>query len=153
MNGDAQRVGIMPVDLLGPVAVMAVRIDDSDPFGSVMLPDVFHHDRLDVDVAEAPGAVDDPHGMMSRRPDQGEGVVHFPGKDLFRRRDGPRRDEVGFRDDALCLGDADVDPVDVRHRGQAGLEFADVVEIEEALIFKNLVLGIEEPFLPLRMGG
>ena len=105
VEGDAQGVRIVPVDVLGAVAVVAVRIHDGDPFGAVVLADVFDHDRFDVDIAEAAGAVDDEHRMVARRPDQGKGIVDLAGEDLLRRGDGAaRRDEVRFGDDAAASG-------------------------------------------------
>ena len=151
VEGDAEGVRIVPVDVLCAVAVMAVRIHNGDPFGAVVFADVLDHDRFDVDIAEAAGAVDDEHRMVTRRPDQREGVVHLSGEDLLRRGDGAaRRDEMRFRDDAEGIGDADMRPVDVLGGCQSRFVLADVLKIEESLL-EDLILGIEKTFLPFRV--
>ena len=151
VDGDAQGVRIVPVDVLGAVAVVAVRVHDGDPFRAVTMPDVFNHDRFDVHIAEAAGAVDDEHRVVARRPDQGEGVVHFAGENLVRCGDGAaRRDEVRFRDYAARIRDADVRPVDILRRCDPGFVFADIVKVEEAFL-EDLILGVEEAFLPFRV--
>ena len=122
VDGDVERVGVVPVDVLRAVAVVAVRVDDGDPLVAVLAPEVLDHDGLDVDVAEAAGPVDDAHGVVPRRPDQREGLVDLACEHLLGRRDGAAgRDQVGLGDDALRVGDADVDPVDVLDRGESGL--------------------------------
>ena len=50
---DEEHVRIVPVDVLGAVAVVAVGVDDGDALAAVVLADVFDHHRLDVDVAKA----------------------------------------------------------------------------------------------------
>jgi len=153
VDGDAQGVGIVPVDVLGSVPVVAVRVDDSDPFGTVMPANVLDHDRFDVHVAETAGAMDHEHGVVPRRTYQGEGIVHLAGEDLLRCCNGAAcRDEVGFRDHAACIGDADVRPVDILGCGDSGLVLVNILEIQEALL-EDLILGVEETLLPFGMVG
>jgi len=76
MDGNAQDIRIVPVNILRAVAVMAVRIDHGNSFNSELMADVFNHHGFNIDVAESPRAVGDQHGMMAGRPDQGKGVVH-----------------------------------------------------------------------------
>ena len=143
----------MPVDVLGAVAVVAVRVDDGDSLVAVFAAEVLDHDGLDVDVAEAAGAVDDAHGVVPGGADEREGVVHLAREYLLGRRDGAAcRDEVGLGDDALRVGDTDVDPVDVLDRGQARLVLDDILEVEQPLL-EDLVLRVEQALLPLRVGG
>ncbi len=153
VDGDAEGVRVVPVNILGPVAVVTIGVDNGDFPDAVMLPDVFHHDGLDVDVAEPPGAVHDQHGVMARRPNEGEGVVDFFPQDFVGRGDGSAGgNQVGFGDDGAGVGYANVGPVDVLDGGQARFELDDVFEIEETL-FEDLVLRIEEPFFALRVSG
>jgi len=58
---------------------------------------------------------------------------------------------MGFGDDAPDVGDADVHPLDVLGGGHGRLELDDVPQIQEPLL-EDLVAGVEEPFLPFRMG-
>ena len=120
---------------------------------AVLAADVLDHDGLDVDVAEAAGAVDDAHGVVPGGPDECEGIVDLACEHLLGRRDGAAcRDEVGFGDDALRVGDTDVDPVDVLDRGQSRLVLHDVLEIQQPLL-EDLVLRVEQALLPFRVGG
>ena len=153
VDGDVERVRVVPVDVLGAVAVVAVRVDDGDALVAVFAADVLDHDGLDVDVAEAAGPMDDAHGVVPRGPHQREGIVHLAGEHLLGRRDGAsRRDQMALGDDALCVGDTEVDPVDVLDRGQSGLVLHDVLEVEQPLL-EDLVLRVEQALLPLRVGG
>jgi len=152
VDGDAQGVRIVPVDVLRPVTVVAVRVDDGDLPHAVLRPDVLDHDRFDVDVAEAAGPMHDEHGVVSRRPHECEGVVDFLLHHLVRRRDRPARgDPVRLGGDAGRIGNADMGAIDLRVARQAGFILDDVVEVEEPL-FEDLVLRIEEPLFPLRVG-
>jgi hypothetical protein len=112
----------VPEDILGPVAVVTVRVDDGDPLRSIVSANIIDHHGFDIHVAEAPGAVDHLHGMVSRGADQSEGVVHFPLEDHLGRLDGAARgNEVRIRGDSMRIGDADMGPVDIFRRGNAGL--------------------------------
>ena len=67
------------------------RVDDGDALVAVFAPaEVLDHDGLDVDVAEAPGAVDDAHGVVPRGADEREGIVDLACKHLLGRRDRRR---------------------------------------------------------------
>ena len=56
---------------------MAVGVDDGHFLDTVGFPQVFDHDGFDVDVAKAAGPLDDPHGVMPRRTDQGKTAFHL----------------------------------------------------------------------------
>ena len=75
VDGDEQGVRIVPVNVLGAVAVVAVGIHDGHPVDAVGLAQIFDHDGFDVDVAKAAGAVDHPHGVVARRADQGKAAL------------------------------------------------------------------------------
>jgi hypothetical protein len=66
VDGDEQGVRIVPVDILGAVAVMAIGVHDGHPVDAVGPAQVFDHDGFDVDIAEAAAAVHHPVGMMPR---------------------------------------------------------------------------------------
>jgi len=72
VQGDEQRVRIVPVNVLGSVTVVTVRVDDGHPVDAVGFAQVLDHDGFDIHVAESPRAVHDPHGMVTGRTDQGE---------------------------------------------------------------------------------
>ncbi len=75
MHGNEQHVRVVPIDILGAVAVVAVGINDCNPFAAVVLTDEFDHDCFVIDVAETPVAVDNLHRVMSGWPDHGKGFV------------------------------------------------------------------------------
>ena len=54
MDGNEKGIGIVPVNILGTVAVMAVRVHNGHSSNAVMAPDIFDHDRFNVNIAETP---------------------------------------------------------------------------------------------------
>ena len=57
---------------------------------------------------------------------------------------------MGFGHDRPGIGHTEVDALDIFDVHQVRLELDDAVDIQQAL-FENLVLGIEQAFLPLGM--
>ena len=151
MQGDEQGVGVVPVDILGAVAVMAVRVDDGHPVHAVFAPQELDHDGLDVDVAEAARTVGDAHGMMSRWPHQGEALVDLSLQHRHADGFGPAgADEMGFGGDAPGVRNAEMDALDVGQSHGVRLELDDPLDVEQALL-EDLVLGVEQPLLPFGM--
>ena len=58
VKGYEERIGIVPVYVLGAVPMMAVRIHYGHAVYSVSLAKVLDHDGFDVDIAEASSPVD-----------------------------------------------------------------------------------------------
>ena len=77
MQGDKENVGIVPIDILGAVAVMAVGVNNGNLFVTVVFPDKFYQNSFIVDVAEAPVTVDHLHGVVAGGTDQGKGFVNL----------------------------------------------------------------------------
>ncbi len=65
MNGNEQGVGIVPVNILGPVAMMAIGVHNGNFIDRVSLPEIFNHDGFDIDIAKSACSVDNAHGMMA----------------------------------------------------------------------------------------
>ena len=156
VQGDEEGVGIVPEDVLAAVGVVHVGVHDGDAQGAsarplVAVADPGEHDGFVVDVAEAAVAVDDAHGVVARRPHQGEGPLfasleHEPG-----RRDGTAgRGQVRIGDDGLNAGQAEVHALYVVVAAQARAVLGDALDVEEALLFQ-LVAGVEQALLPLGM--
>ena len=149
---DKQRVGIVPVDVLGAVAVVAVGVDDGHLVHPVGPAQEFDHHGLDVDVAEAAGPMDDAHGMVARGAHQREALVDSFFQHGHADRLGPAgADEMGFGGDTPGVGNAEMNPLDVGEHHRIRLELDDALDVEEALL-QNLVLGVEQPLLPFRVG-
>ena len=83
MHGDAQNIRIIPVNILGAVAVMTIRIDNGNSFDAEFMTDIFDHHGFNVDIAEAACAVGDQHGMMAGRTHQGKGIVYLAGQNFL----------------------------------------------------------------------
>jgi len=79
------------VDLLGAIAVMDVGIDNGNPPNPVFAPQVFDHDRLVVNIAEAAVAVSHGHGVMPRRADNGKTVFYLVFDEGVTDNEGPAR--------------------------------------------------------------
>ena len=142
VHGDEQGVGIVPVDVLGAVPMVAVRIHDGDLFHPVDVPDVFDHDRFDIDVAESPVAVDHFHGVVSWRPNQGEGALHFLFHDRVRsHQTAARRNQVAFRGHGFLVRHAKMHALQVAVFGRTHPVFPDSRHIKQAF-FHDLVLGV-----------
>ena len=153
MQGDEEHVGVVPVDVLGAVPVMAVRVHHSHAQIAVVLADPFDHDGFNVHVAEAPAAVNRAHGVMSRRPDHGEGPVPFLAHDELRGADGSSgRNEMGMGAHVGHTGKTEMRAHDVCFSGDDGPVFMDAFDVENAFLPK-LVLGVEQTLLPFGMGG
>ncbi len=150
---DEQGVRVVPVDVLGAVAVMAVGVHDGHAQRAEVFAQPFDHDGFDVDVAEPARAVDHLHGVVPGGADQGEGLVGLLLQDRPGRPDGPAGgDHVGGRGHGGHVREAEVDAGDILGRGQVGLEFGDAGDVEDAFL-AQLVLGVEQPFLALGVGG
>ena len=67
----------MPVNVLCPITVVAIRIHDSNPSNAIFLSNIFHHDRFDVDVAKPTIAMNHTHGMVPGGAYQGKAVVRL----------------------------------------------------------------------------
>jgi hypothetical protein len=144
-------VGVVPVDVLGAVAVMAVRVDDGHPVYAVFAPQELDHDGLDVDVAEAARTMGDAHGMMSRWAHQREALVDLSLQ--HRHADGfspAGADEMGFGGDAPGVRNAEMDALDVGQNHGVRLELDDPLNVEQALL-EDLVLSVEQPLLAFGM--
>ena len=76
VEGQAEHIRVVPEDLLGPVAVMHIGIDDSDPLVAVFRSQVIDQNGHVVDVAKATVAVHDSHAVV--------GPVAAPGQRPFR---------------------------------------------------------------------
>ena len=153
VEGDAEHIGIVPEDLLGAVAMMYIGVDYCDPLMAVLAPQVLHHYCHIVDIAEAPVAVHHAHAVVAGRPDQGEAVFDLALLQGIGQGQGAAGgDEVGLGGLALHVGDAEVDPGHVLFVRQAGLVLLDLGQVHQSLL-EDLVPGVEQPLLPLRMGG
>ena len=112
---------------------------------------MFYHDGFDVDVAESACPVDNGHCVVSRRTDEGKGIIHLSIKHLFRSSNGPTgRNEMGFGGYTFGIGDADVNSVDIVNGCHTGFVFNNVVEIKQAFL-KDLILRVQEAFFSLRV--
>ena len=126
-------VRIVPIDVLRTVSMMAVGIDDGHTQRPEAAAQVFDHHGFHVHVAEAAVAVGDAHGVMSRRPYQGEGPLAFPGKHEFTGPDGAsRRGEVRCGAHAPDVRQAEVHPLDIFIRGHAGFVLGNARKVEPA---------------------
>jgi len=153
MQGNKQGVRVVPVDVLGPVAVMAVRIHDGHAQGAEVLAQPLDHDRFDIDVAKTARAVDHFHGVVSGGTHQGEGPAGFLVADQPAGPDGATgRDEMRRRGHGGDIGKAEMHPGHVGGRGQVGLDLGDAGDVEDALL-PQLVLGVEQALLAFGMGG
>ena len=153
VEADEQGVWIMPVDVVGAVSVVAVRIHNGHPFYAVFLAQVFHHDGLHVDMAESPSAVGNTHGMVARGSYQGKTAV-----DLF-VHDGPGNglgatgaDQMGLGGYGCFVGNAEVYPLDFLCGDQVWLVFLNAADVEDSF-FHDLIQGVEKSLLPFWMGG
>ena len=153
VQGNKERIRVVPVDVLGAVAMMAVGVHDGHAQGAVTLPQPFHHHRFDVDVAKPARAVDHLHGVVAGGPHQGKGALGFLFHDRAGGPDGPAGgNEVGGGGDGRHVGKAEMHPGHVFVGGQVGLEFGYARDVEDAFL-AQLVLGVEQAFLALGMGG
>ena len=95
-RGNHQDAGFLAEDVLGPVAVVDIEVDDRDPFEPVMLQCMRGADRHVVEQAE-------PHGpiaarVVSRRAHIAEGVLDFaPHYEIGGMHDGACRAEGGLK--------------------------------------------------------
>ena len=151
MHGYKERVGIVPVNVLSAVTVVAVGIHYRHAVNTVGLAQVLDHYSFDVDIAEASGPVHHSHGVMAGRTNQGETAfdIFFENLHADRLR-APGADQVRFGDHAQLIRNAEVDPLDILCRGNIRFEFNDPFNVENALL-EYLVLCVEEAFLSLRM--
>ncbi len=151
MKRDKKDIGIMVKNLLGTVAMVHICVNDGDPPDPIFAPQIFNHDRLIVDIAKTAVAVGHGHGMVARRSDDRKAVF-----DLFFHigiadDEGPAsRDLVSLSGDGRHIGNTEMNPRNILLRGQAGLVFADLGQIHDPLL-EDLIPGVEQPFLPLRM--
>jgi hypothetical protein len=114
---------------------------------------MLHHHGLDVDVAEAARAVDHLHGVMPGRTDHGKGAVAFALHDEVRGLHGSAcGDEVRAGGHGADLGKAEMDALHILDGGHVGLVLGDTLDVEEPFL-AQLVLGVEQPLLPLGVGG
>ncbi len=67
----------MPIDILGSITMMAIRVDDGNFTLAIRFPDKFNHYRFVVNVAETAVAMDHFHGMMPGWPDDGKGFINL----------------------------------------------------------------------------
>ena len=151
MEGNEQRVRIMPVNVLRAVPMMTVGIDDGHPLKGIGLSKVFDHDGFDVYIAKSPGPMNDPHGMMARRSDQRESPIHrFVHNGSADGFGAAGADKMRFRHDAVDIRNAEMDPLNVLDRDQFRFEFPDAVNIQNTF-FKHLVLGVQKTLFPFRV--
>ena len=152
VQGDEEHVGVVPVDVLGAVAVMAVRVHHGHAQVAVVLADPLDHHGFDVDVAEAAAAVDRAHGVVSGGAHHGEGALPLLLHDqLGGADDAAGGDEVGVGAHGLHVREAEVGAQDVLLGGHQGTVFADALDVEDAFL-PELVLGVEEALLALGVG-
>ena len=131
--------------------MMAVGIDDGHTQRPEAAAQVFDHHGFHVHVAEAAVAVGDAHGVMSRRPHQGEGPLAFPGKHEFPGPDGAsRRGEVRCGAHAPDVRQAEVHPLDIFIRGHAGFVLGNARKVEQPLL-AELILRIQQALFTFRM--
>ena len=93
MQGNEQRIRIVPENVLGSVGMMDVRIHYGYAQGTSFRMKIagsypVQHDGFIVDIAKAPVAVRNTHGMMAWRAHQGKGLVFLFFKDEPCRSDG-----------------------------------------------------------------
>ena len=153
VDGDEKRVRVVPVDVLGAVAVVAVGVHDGHLFYAVGLSEELDHDGFVVDVAKPPRAVHDLHGVVAGRAHQREPPFHAALHD--RHADGlsaSRADEMGFGHHVPNAGHAEMNPLDVPDRHQVGTQLLDSLDVENSLL-EHLVLGIQQTLLPFGVRG
>ena len=151
MHGYEERVGIVPVNVLSAVTVVAVGIHYRHAVNPVSLAQVLDHYSFDVDIAKASSPVHHPHRVMAGRTNQGETAfdIFFENLNADCLRAASAY-QVGFGDNAKLIRKAEVDPLDILYRSDIGFEFHDPFDVENAFL-EYLVLGVEEAFLALRM--
>ena len=151
MEGDEQRIGIVPIDVLRTVAVVTVGVDDSDAQRPETAAQVLNHHGFHVHVAKAAIAVRYPHGVMSRRPNQRKGPFPFAGKYELPGTDGPaRRSQMRGRTHPFHVREAEMDPFDVFIGRNAGFVFSDAWQIEQPFL-PQLILRVEKPLFAFGM--
>jgi hypothetical protein len=133
-------------------AEVAISVHNSHPIHPIGVADVLHHDSLNIDITETPGTVYRAHGVMSWRTYQGKARVHLTLKhclgDCFA---STRGNIMAFSENSPHFRHTKMDTLNVFCGSQFGIEFHQALYVQDALL-ENLVLGIEQTFLSLRMG-
>ena len=131
--------------------MMAVGINDGHTQRPEAAAQVFDHHGFHVHVAEAAVAVGDAHGVMSRRPHQGEGPFTFPGKHELTGPDGAsRRGEVRCGAHAPDVRQAEVYPLDIFIGSYAGFVLGNARKVEQPFL-TELILRIQQALFAFRM--
>ena len=150
--GNEQGVRVMPVDVLGSVSMVAVRIHNGDPANAIFLADIFYHDRFYIDVAESPVSMNHFHGVVSRGPYEGKRAFHLPFHDGIRsHKAAARGDEVALGRNSGLIGHADVGPLNIFVGRRPHLVFYNSLYVQQPL-FLHLIHRIKKSFFPFRMG-
>ena len=140
----------MPVDILSPVSMVAISVNNGDLLDPIVPSDIFDHDRLVVDIAKSPVAVNDSPGVVTRRAHKGKGALYLSIKDrISSNKASARRDQMALCGDGSLVRHTEVDTPEVFVGCGTDTVFDNPINIEKALL-QDLVLGIKEAFLPLR---
>jgi len=143
----------MPIDILGAVTMVTVRIHNGNPVDGIGLPQVFDHDGFNVDIAKPPGTVHDPHGVMAGRTHERKTPFNLPVQ--YGHADGfstAGTNQMGFGGHAPFVRHTKVNALDVLYSHRIRFEFRDALDIEDPF-FEDLVLGVKQPLFSFRMGG
>jgi len=99
MEGYAEYIGVVPEDLLSPVAMMNICIDDCDLLVAVLRPQVLDKDGHIIDIAKAPVAVHNAHAMVARWTNQCKTVFYLSLLQCISQGEGAAcRDEMSLCD-------------------------------------------------------
>src|SRR5690554_1918688 len=129
--GDIQDIRIMVVNLLGTIGMMGICIHKGNLYIRIFLPDSLHHDRLIIDITEAPGTMYNPEGMVAGRPDYGKGLIHLSLQYQFCCPDGSTgRNEMGSSRYCLHIRDTDIGPEDILCSGNLRFVFYNSLYIQ-----------------------
>ena len=151
MQGNKEGVGIIVEYILGAVAVMAIGVDYSNFPHPVVTADVFNHNRFDIDDAKAAVAKDRLHGMVTGWTDDGKGLLRFFFHDCASSPKGTAGGyKMRFSEQFLGRRHTKMNPIDIMKGCQFRIEKEDILNIFQTF-FDQLISGIEEAFLTLRM--
>src|SRR5208337_401964 len=131
MHGYEERVGIVPVNVLSAVTMVAIGIHYRHAVNPVGLAQVLDHYSFDVDIAEASSPVHHSHGVMAGRTNQGKTAFDILFENLHAdslRAAGAY--QVRFGDHAQLIRNAEVDPLNILSRGNIRFEFHDPFNVE-----------------------
>ncbi|KAF5041441.1 hypothetical protein DSECCO2_522960 [anaerobic digester metagenome] len=145
-------VRVIVKNLLCPVPVMDVGVHNCDPADPVFFSQVLYKDCFIIDIAKTAVSVSNCHGVVARRADEGESVFNFSSHEgIGKYKTAASRNQMWSCSLSFYVRDTEMDPCNVLKLRKARLVLCYLREIHQPF-FKNLVPGIEETFLPFRVG-